>query len=211
MERFDLIILGGGAAGFGAAMKANELKAKTLMINNNTVGIGGTCVNVGCLPTKHLLHVGEVIHRGKANNLKGLNTSVSFDFKRIMEEKNKLIDRLRDEKYEKVLNGLFHVKFIEGNARFISKSEIQVNGKIYNAAKFIIATGSSTFIPSIEGIDTVDYLTNIEALQLKELPESMIILGGGPLGVEFAQMFSRFGTRVCLLQRSERIVPREEP
>ena len=211
MKKFDLIILGGGAAGFGAAMKANELKANTLMINNNTVGIGGTCVNVGCLPTKHLLHVGEVIHRGKANNLKGLNTSVTFDFKRIMEEKNKLIDRLRNEKYKKVLNGLSHVEFIEGNARFISKSEIQVKGKIYNATKLIIATGSSTFIPSIEGIEKVAYLTNIEALQLKELPESMIILGGGPLGAEFAQMFSRFGTRVCLLQRRERIVPREEP
>ncbi len=211
MKKFDLIILGGGAAGFGAAMKANELKANTLMINNNTVGIGGTCVNVGCLPTKHLLHVGEVIHRGKANNLKGLNTSVSFDFKRIMEEKNKLIDRLRDEKYKKVLNGLSHIEFIEGNARFISKSEIQVNGKIYNATKFIIATGSSTFMPSIEGIEKVAYLTNIEALLLKKLPESMIIPGGGPLGAEFAQMFSRFGTRVYLLQRSERIVPREEP
>ncbi len=211
MKIFDLIILGGGAAGFGSAMKANELKANTLMINNNTVGIGGTCVNVGCLPTKHLLHVGEVIHRGKANNLRGLNTSVSFDFKRIMEEKNKLIDRLTDEKYKKVLNGLSHVEFIEGNARFISKSEIQVNGKIYNATRFIIATGSSTFIPSIEGIEKVAYLTNIEALLLKKSPESMIIIGGGPLGLEFAQMFSRFGTRVYLLQRNERMVPREEP
>ena len=77
----------------------------------------------------------------------------------IMEEKNTLVDRLRDEKYKKVLNGLSHVEFIEGNARFISKSEIQVNGKIYNATKFIIATGSSTFMPSIEGIEkVVDYL-----------------------------------------------------
>jgi mercuric reductase len=211
VKKFDLITLGGGAAGFSAAMKANELKANTLMINNNTVGIGGTCVNVGCLPTKHLLHVGKVIHRGKANNLKGLNTSVSFDFKRIMEEKDKLIDRLRDEKYEKVLNGLSHVEFIEGSARFISKSEIQVSGKIYKANKFVVATGSSTLIPTIKSIDKVSYLTNIEALLLKKLPESMIILGGGPLAVEFAQIFSRFGTRVCLLQRRERIVPREEP
>lgn len=89
--------------------------------------------------------------------------------------------------------------------------EIQVSGETYKATKIIISTGSSTFIPSIEGVDKVDYLTNIEALRLKKLPESMIILGGGPLGVEFAQMFSRFGTKVCLLQRSERIVPREEP
>lgn len=211
MKNFDLIILGGGAAGFGAAMKAETLKAKTLMANNTTVGIGGTCVNVGCLPTKHLLHVGEMIHKTNSDGLKGLNSSASFDFGTIIEEKDKLIDRLRNEKYEKVLKGLSRVDYLEGNARFISKSEIRVNGETYGASKFIISTGSSTFIPSIRGLDEVDYLTNIEALKLKELPESMVILGGGPLGTEFAQMFSRFGTRVCLLQRRGRMVPREEP
>lgn len=211
MKQFDLIILGGGAAGFAAAMKSDELKVRTLMVNNTAVGIGGTCVNVGCLPTKHLLYVGEMISTGKENNFIGVNTSVSSDFKTIIEEKDKLINRLRNEKYEKVLKGLSHVEFIEGNAKFLSKTQIQVNGEIYTASKFIVATGSSTFIPPIKGIDTIHYLTNIEALQLKELPESMIILGGGPLGIEFAQMFSRFGTKVCLLQRRERIAPREEP
>lgn len=211
MKKYDLIILGGGGAGFAAAMKADELKAKTLMINNNIVGIGGTCVNVGCLPTKHLLHIGELIYKAKNHNFKGLDSSISFDFKTIIEEKNKLIEKLRNEKYEKVLKNLSDIEFIEGNAMFISKNEIKVNSEIYQAEKFIIATGSSTFIPSIEGIHKVDYLTNIEALQLKKLPKSIIILGGGALGIEFAQMFSRFGTKVCLLQSAERIVPREEP
>lgn len=209
MKKYDLIILGGGAAGFAAAMKADELKAKTLMINNNAVGIGGTCVNVGCLPTKHLLRVGEWM-RG-AHKFKGLKVSASLDFKTIIEEKNKLIGKLREEKYKKVLNSLSYVEFVEGNAKLLSKNEVKVNGEIYRAEKFIIAAGSSTFIPSIEGIDRVDYLTNIEALQLKELPKSMLILGGGALGIEFAQMFSRFGTKVCLLQHADRIVPREEP
>ncbi|MFQ6088622.1 MAG: mercury(II) reductase [Candidatus Methanofastidiosia archaeon] len=209
--KYDLVILGGGAAGFAAAMKADELKAKTLMVNNDTVGIGGTCVNVGCLPTKHLLYIGELIHKTRMQNFDGLKSSASFDFKTIIEEKDNLIERLRDEKYEKVLSSLSHIEFLKGNAKFISKNEIQMNGEIYTADKFIIATGSSTFIPSIEGIDKIDYLTNIEVLQLKELPKSMIILGGGPLGIEFAQMFSRFGTEVCLLQKAERIVPREEP
>lgn len=211
MKTFDLIILGGGAAGFGAAMKAADLKARTLMINDSAVGIGGTCVNVGCLPTKHLLHVAEAIHTGKSNPIKGLKTCVSFDFTAIMQEKDRLIGRLRDEKYQKVLEGLSGVEFIEGRARFLSPSEVQVNHKKYSAPKFIIATGSSTFIPLVEGIKDVDHLTNIEALRLKERPESMIILGGGPLGVEFAQMFLRFGSRISLLQSRERIVPREEP
>ncbi len=210
-ERFDLIILGGGAAGFAAAMKADDFKAKTLMINNNNVGIGGTCVNVGCLPTKHLLYIGEIIYQTKTHKFTGLKLSNSFDFKTIIEEKNKLIEKLRNEKYENVLKSLSHIEFVEGNAKFISENEVEVNGEIYRADKFIISTGSSTFIPPVEGIDKVDYLTNIEVLQLNELPKSMIILGGGALGIEFAQMFSRFGTKVCLLQRSDRIVPREEP
>jgi len=202
MKHFDLIILGGGSAGFAAAMKANELEAKTLLVNNKVVGIGGTCVNVGCLPTKHLLYVGELMHKTRAHN---------SDFKKIIEEKNRLIEELRNEKYEEVLKSLPHVEFIEGSARFISQTEVKIGKNRYKAEKFIIAAGSSTFIPPIEGIEKVDYLTNIEALQLKKLPSSMIILGGGALGIEFAQMFSRFGTKVCLLQHADRIVPREEP
>lgn len=211
MKGFDLIIVGGGAAGFAAAMKADEFQARTLMVNNNAIGIGGTCVNVGCLPTKHLLYVGEVIHRTKAHDFKGLNTSVSFDFQTIMEEKDKLIEGLRSQKYEKVLKGLSHVEFIEGDAEFVAGTEIRVDGEIYKADRFVVATGSSPLVPAIEGTNEVGCLTNIEALELKELPESMIVLGGGPLGVEFAQMFSRFGTKVCVLEWADRIVPREEP
>lgn len=103
----------------------------------------------------------------------------------------------------RIQESLSHIEFVGNNAKFISEDEVEVNGEIYRADKFIIATGSSTFIPQIEGIDKVDYLTNIEVLQLNELPKSMQILGGGALGIEFAQMFSRFGTKVCLLQQEE--------
>ncbi|MHA1361665.1 MAG: mercury(II) reductase [Candidatus Freyarchaeota archaeon] len=208
---FDLIILGGGAAGFAAAMKASEAEAKTLLVNNRIVGIGGTCVNVGCLPTKHLLHIGELIHRAKKYDFRGLSVSTSYNLKTIMEEKDRLIEKLRREKYEDVLRELPGVEYLEGDARFISKTEIQVEGEVYRADKFIVATGASTFVPPIQGIDRVDYLTNIEALKLRELPNPMIILGGGPLGLEFAQLFSRFGTRVRVLERLNSIIPREEP
>jgi len=211
LRNFDLVILGGGSAGFAAAMKANEFSAKTVIVNNNVVGMGGTCVNVGCLPTKHLLHVGETIHKMRTHNLSGVRASVSFDFKSIMIEKDNLVKEFITEKYEKVLRDLSNVEYVEGDAKIISKTEVQVQGEIYKANKFIIATGSSTFIPPIEGINKIDYLTNKEALNLKELPDSMIILGGGPLGIEFAQIFSRFGTKVCVLERMDRIVQIEEP
>ncbi|MFQ5722212.1 MAG: FAD-dependent oxidoreductase, partial [Candidatus Aminicenantales bacterium] len=191
MEKFDLIILGGGAAGFAAAMKAKELKAETLMINNQSVGLGGTCINVGCLPTKYLLYLGELIHRIEKQNFPGIKSSVSINFKEIMEGKDKLIQGLRAEKYEKVLASLSQVKLVEGEGKFISGSQIKVNQQTYTAQKFIIATGSSSFALPVEGLNRVDYLTNIEALQLKKLPESMIILGGRALALEFAQIFSR--------------------
>ncbi|MFQ6618377.1 MAG: FAD-dependent oxidoreductase, partial [Fidelibacterota bacterium] len=186
MKKFDLIILGGGAAGFAAAMKADEFQAKTLLVNNSAVGNGGTCVNVGCLPTKHLLYIGEFIHKIKEHNFNGIDSSASFDFRKIIDEKNKLIEQLRNEKYEKVLNGLSHVQFVEGYAKFDSKSHVRVKNETFKAKKFVIATGSSSFVLPIEGIDKIDYLTNIEALQLKELPNSMIILGGRALALEFA-------------------------
>lgn len=212
MEEYDIIILGGGAAGFAAAMKANELKAKTLMVNNDVIGLGGTCVNVGCVPTKYLLNIGDFIHESKTQRFQGINSSVSFEYPQIIEGKNILIKQLQHEKYENVLKKLPNVALVEGNARFISNSEIRVdNQKKFKANKFVIATGSSSFIPPIKGIKQVEYITNIEALQLIKLPKTMIVLGGGALGLEFAQLFSRFGTKVYLFEMLDSIVPNEEP
>ncbi|MFQ6124877.1 MAG: mercury(II) reductase [Candidatus Heimdallarchaeota archaeon] len=208
-KEFDLLILGGGAAAFGAAMKADELGAKTAMIEEGM--LGGTCVNVGCLPTKHLLHIAERLHSSNNHQVVGLKSGASIDFKTIIEEKDRLIDTLRREKYAQVLDNLANVTLIQGHARFVAKNKVEVNGETYNAERFIVATGSSTFIPPIKGIEGTNYLTNIEALSLKRRPESMIVLGGGPLGVEFAQMYARFGTKVCLLQKAERLVIRAEP
>jgi len=212
MEKYDLIIIGGGAAGFAAAMKANDLKIKTLMVNNNAIGLGGTCVNVGCVPTKYLLNIGDLIYESRKQRFEGIKSSISFDFQKVIEGKNNLIEQLQHDKYENVLKKLPNVDLVEGNAKFVSNSEIQVdNQKTFKTNKFIVATGSSSFIPPIKGIEHVDYITNIEALQLKKLPKSMIVLGGGALGLEFAQLFSRYGTKVYLFEMLDSIVSNEEP
>ncbi len=193
-------------------MKANELNAKVLMINNDSIGLGGTCVNVGCVPTKYLLNIGELMHNNSLQKFKGVKTSGTFDFGEVIEGKNNLVNLLQVDKYQKVLKNMKNVEFILGNAKFISENEISVNNnQSFNADKFLIATGSSTFIPPIEGLDKVDYLTNISALQLKVIPKSLIVLGGGALGLEFAQLFSRFGSKVIVLEMMDKIVMNEEP
>ncbi len=207
---YDLIILGGGATAFASALKAAEIDAKVVMIERGV--IGGTCVNVGCIPSKNLLGIGELIHDCLNKKLDGQSfQSMKFDFRKIIQDKDDLVQKLRNQKYADVLKSMPNTEFIVGNAKFRSRNEIDVNGKILKAKNILIATGSSAAVPPIKGIDKVDYLTNIEALSLEEKPDSMIIIGGRALGLEFAQMYSRLGTKITLLQRSDRIIPEEEP
>lgn len=205
---YDLIILGGGAAAFAAAIKASEIDAKVAMIERSV--IGGTCVNVGCVPTKNLLRLGEII-REHSDHTQATTNFSSNDFREAIRKKDELVLLLRDQKYSHVVESMPNLEFIEGQGKFLSQNEIAVNGKVLRGKNIIIATGSLSSVPPIKGINEIDYLTNIEALDLKERPDSMIVIGGRALGLEFAQIFSRLGTRVTVLQRSEKIIPDEEP
>lgn len=209
-DEYDLIIIGGGAGAFAAAIKVNELEAKTLLINSG-LPLGGTCVNVGCVPSKTLLWAGEVMHLAKSHNIPGIDIEVkNFDFAEVVQHELYLVAKLRAEKYEKVLKGLENVTHIEGKASFISPNEIEVDVQRYKAKKFIIAAGSTATVPPIHGIKEIGYLTHIEALQIKNQPKELVVVGAGPLGLEFAQMYSRFGTKVTILQRNVSIFPPAE-
>lgn len=211
MERFNLIIIGGGAGAFAATIRANEQKAKTAMINAG-LPLGGTCVNVGCVPSKTLLWAGEVMHHAKHHGIPGIDIQVkSFDFRKVVQDELAFVERLRKEKYEKVLVSLEYVTHIEGRATFVAENTIEVNGKQFSAEKFIIATGSTANVPQIEGIREVGYITHIEALRLEKQPERLAVVGAGPLGLEFAQMYARFGTKVGILERGSSIFPHSEP
>lgn len=215
MKRFELIILGQGSAAFAAAIKANELGVSTAMIGGNaTEGalIGGTCVNVGCVPSKRLLSVGTSFCGGARNSFKGIEyRSGKLNFQKVMQEKDRLVRKLRRQKYAEVLRGLEKVTYYPVKGRFVSRNEVAAGEERLQGEKFLIATGARARIPSIEGLDGVDYLTNEQALSLRELPRSMCVVGGRALGLEFAQMYAQFGTKVTLLQRSERILPDDEP
>lgn len=210
VKTFDLIIIGGGAGAFAAAIRADELGAKTAMINAG-LPLGGTCVNVGCVPSKTLIHAAEVIHRSQNHGIPGIELELkNFDFQKVVQDELSLVEKLRQEKYEKILPYLKNVTLIKGRAVFVSKNEVEVNGEKLTADKFIIAAGSTTAVPPIENIREAGFVTHIEALKLQKQPKELIVVGAGPLGLEFAQMYSRFGTKVAILQREPSIFPPAE-
>ncbi len=177
-RKFDLVIIGGGAAAFSAAIKAETLGVKTAMIEKHV--LGGTCVNVGCIPSKNLLGVGEILYSSKNPTHPAIfPRNNELDFTQVIREKDNLVRFLRSSKYNDVLSGFQNVHFIDGEATFESNKVVKVNGTRIESNIFIIATGSSPIIPAITGIDTVDYVTNVEALSFKRRPSSMIIIGGG--------------------------------
>ncbi|MDH2900627.1 MAG: mercury(II) reductase [archaeon] len=214
---YPLAILGQGSAAFAAAIKANDLGIKTVMIGGNkTRGavVGGTCVNVGCVPSKNLITIGTALRQseGDATKFQSIKYGKTrLDFQKAIIEKNVLVRKLRREKYQNVLDHLENVEYVPELAQFISNHKVKAGNKILDADKFLIAAGARAKPLPVEGLDKVRYLTNEEALNLKELPDSLIVVGGRTLGLEFAQMYAHFGTKVTILQRSDRLLPGDEP
>jgi mercuric reductase len=214
-SEYDLVILGQGAAAFAAAIKADELGVKTALVGKNrTRGalIGGTCVNVGCVPSKRLLTVGTSHQDSLEGPFKAVRYGKSrLDFEKAIAEKDALVRKFRKQKYADVLQGLGNVDHVPGEGVFASNDEVKVGGRTIGGRKFLIATGARASVPQVKGIEAVHYLTNEEALSLRKLPRSIIVVGGRALGLEFAQMYAHFGAEVTVLQRSERILPEHEP
>lgn len=212
MAGFDLLIVGGGAAAFAAATKAADLGKRALMVNSG-LPIGGTCVNVGCMPSKHLLTVGDELYYPQHPRFRALadGTSGAFDFRTAIQEKDAVVATARERNYLNVLAALETVTFVDGRGRFSGPRQVEVNGETYEAEKLLIATGSTTKPLPVPGLDDAGWLNNVTAMQLDALPKAMMVIGGGPLGLEFAQMFAHFGTRVTVLEAMDQILPRHEP
>ncbi len=209
--QYDLIIIGGGSAAFSAAIKASELEKKVLMINDG-LPIGGTCVNVGCVPSKTLIRIAEQFHIANHPNFSGIKPGKSkIDFKEVIRQKTELVESLREHKYVDVLKDDENVAIIKAYAKFIDKNTVEADGKKYSSHNILITTGSSTFIPEIPGLKEAGYLTNETLYELEELPEHFIVIGGRYIALENAQLFARLGSKVTILQRSNRILPDEMP
>ena len=207
---YDLVILGGGAAAFAAAIRADELGFRSVMINSG-LPMGGTCVNVGCIPSKFLIEAGnEYFYRQSSQFACNLPGAVRCDFTEAIANKDRMVHQLRKENYLDVLNGR-RVEYIEVKGTLLPGRRVKANGRVLEARHVLIATGASPKIPPIEGLAGIGYLTNRTLMQRKELPRELLVLGGGPLGLEFAQMYAHFGSTVTILESAPRILPRAEP
>jgi len=205
----NLIILGGGSAAFAAAIKAHELGARVTIVNDG-LPIGGTCVNVGCVPSKNLIRAAEALHRASHPGFPGIEARAKLsDFGAIMAQKRELVEQLRQAKYLDVVSDLPGVKILSGHGRLLDPRTVEIDGEKLRSEKILLATGASPVIPPVPGLEEAGVLTSKEALELDHLPKAIIILGGRYIALELAQMFARFGSGVTLLQRSDRILPAE--
>jgi len=210
-EKYDLIIIGGGAGAFAAAIKANDLGKKTALINEG-LPLGGTCVNVGCVPSKTLLHAAELVHTAKNHKVPGIELSVdTADYAAVVVDELALVEQLQAEKYEQVLSGLGNVTHIKGEASFVSANQVKVGDQQIEATKFILATGSTAIVPDVEGLSKVGYITHVEVMSLKTVPKRLAVIGAGAVGLELSQLYARFGSQVTILQRAGSIMPSAEP
>ncbi len=205
-----LVIVGGGSAAFSASLKAADLGARAVIINDG-LPMGGTCVNVGCVPSKTLIRAAEALQRAAhPPAFAGIATSGRLaNFKEVIEQKRALVQELRQTKYADVIGDNEHVTFVKGRARLLDAKTVATDTLKLKADAILIATGARPSLPPIPGLDSVHYLTNETAFELETLPESLLVLGGRYIALECAQMFARFGSRVTVLQRSDRILPDE--
>lgn len=208
-NNYDLAIVGSGSAAFAAAIRARELGARVVMIERGT--LGGTCVNVGCVPSKTLLRAGEIYYRAGHHPFSGIHTETGkVDLESLVAQKDELVRTLRQEKYEALI-GEYGWDFISGEAIFSDERHLEVNGKKVGSRYILLATGASPAVPPIPGLDEIDYLTSTAAMQLRSVPKSLLVIGSGYVALELGQLFQHMGSKVTLTQRSLRILKEYDP
>nr|MBA2271333.1 mercury(II) reductase [Chthoniobacterales bacterium] len=193
---------------FAAALRAQELGKTAVMTEERT--IGGTCVNRGCLPSKNLIEAARLVHDARHPRYPGLTPAeIAVDFGALIQQKDDVIHGYRKKKYESLTGGKVMMEI--GHAQFVNEHTVEIGGTQLTGDKILIATGSRPVVPKTDGLSNVPYLTsdlltNDEPTEMRELPRSLIILGGGYIALELGQMFHRFGTEVTIIDRNEQLL-----
>lgn len=206
---YDLMVIGGGSAGFAAAIKGVELRRRVALVEAGT--IGGTCVNVGCVPSKTLIRAMEQHHLAGEQRFRGVNTAAGqLVWPQVVDQKDKLVAEMRQSKYIDVLAAYPDITYIQGRARLTGGNGVEIDGQAYAPGKIVIATGAHPWAPPTPGLEESGYLTSTTAMELRELPDSLIVLGGNAVGLELAQTFARAGVTVTLVELLPHIAPFED-
>lgn len=209
METFDVIVIGAGQAGSPLAARLAEAGLRTLLVERSQ--LGGTCVNVGCTPTKTMIASARAAHVARTAGRLGVHAeSVRVDWSEVVARKDRLVEQWRSSVARRLERAGDLLTVMHGHARFTAERQIDVDGKRFAAERIIINVGARPAEPTIPGLDSIPWLDNARAMQLPKLPDHLVILGGGYIGCEFAQMFRRLGSAVSLVQRATRILDRED-
>jgi pyruvate/2-oxoglutarate dehydrogenase complex dihydrolipoamide dehydrogenase (E3) component len=207
---YDVIVIGGGAGGLVVTAGAAQLGLKVALVEKGD-RLGGDCLHYGCVPSKTLIHsakVASLIRRAPEFGLEGREAPV--DFARLTAHVHDVIAEIQKHDDPERFRG-YGAEVFFGPARFVSPREVEVNGQRLAGRKFVLASGSRPLVPPVEGLEAAGYLTNETVFGLKRLPPSLLVMGGGPIGMELAQAFARFGARVTVVEMLDRILPSEDP
>lgn len=206
MQRYDIAVIGGGAAGLVVASVAAQLGLNVALVEKQKQ-LGGDCLHYGCVPSKSLLRSAHVAHIVRNADHYGIRvTQAVTDMQQVNASIQKAVEQIQQHDSHERFREL-GCDIYTGSARFVNAHNIQVGDAVLNAKRFVVATGSTAWVPDIEGIESTSYLTNENMFNLEVLPEHLLILGAGPVGVEMAQAFARLGSRVTLIEQAERILP----
>jgi pyruvate/2-oxoglutarate dehydrogenase complex dihydrolipoamide dehydrogenase (E3) component len=207
-ERFDAIVIGAGQAGPALCARLDKEGLKTALVERKL--LGGTCVNVGCIPTKTLVASARAIHVAGRGAEFGFSTEkFKVDMRAVKSRKDGVV-RHSTEGLAGWLRGMKNVTLIEGHARFTAPRAIAVGGRMLESGKIFLNVGGRAMVPDIPGVKDVPFLTNSSMMEIDRLPEHLVIIGGSYIGLEFAQMYRRFGSKVTVVERAAKLLPRED-
>lgn len=207
--KFDAIIIGTGQAGPSLAARMTREGMKTAIIERKL--FGGTCVNVGCIPTKALVASARAAHMARRGAVFGvaIEGPITVDMKKVKARKDGIV-RQSNDGVTNWLKNMENLTVYQGHGRFESANTVRVNGDLLEAGQIILNVGGRAFVPDMPGINDVDYLTNSSIMEVDFLPEHLIIIGGSYIGLEFAQMYRRFGSKVTVVEMAPRLIGRED-
>ncbi len=208
---YDVVVIGAGSGGLGVAIGMAKFGFNVLLIDKKAEHFGGECLNTGCVPSKALIHVAEIMHNAKKSAQYGFTVSGKPDVEKVFAYVNKKQATIRAHETPRYLEENEGVQTLLGEAKFVGKRSISVNGKTITAKKILVATGSAPRVIPFNGMEMLKVYTNENLFDLNEFPKNLVIIGAGPIGLEMAQAFSRLGVHVSVVEKAERIMRNELP